>query len=388
MTKSWKKVLAIGAAALMLSGFANIADMNQAEAKVAFGKTVGLEAHRGGRDARPENTLISYAYALELGVDVLEGDMQMTKDGHIVMSHNPFIAPWLAKGPDGKYVEKDFQYDIRLMTLDEVKKFDVGTMNPKYPGWEGYYDGHGKTQISVPGTKIPTLEEVFELANAYGNTKVKFDIETKSYADPLDPGYKNNTDPAVFAKKVVEIVKKYNMEDRVIIQSFDWRTIKEVKKIAPNITTAALVNEEPSWGWMEGCYLKIGDKKPSPWLAGININNKPYYGNYVKAAHDVGADVVAPYYGELSPNLVAEAHDLGMKVAAWTVNDPKDMNMLIDMGVDVILSDKPWILRDVMIKRDLPVPEPTINVNSPYHTGTDINDVQSEKGKRGSDAAV
>lgn len=388
MTKSWKKAMAVGAAALMLSGFTSIADNNQAEAKVQWGKTVALEAHRGGRDARPEDTLASMAYAMELGVDVLEMDMQLTKDGKLVISHNPFAAPWLAKTPDGKYVQKEFQYDFRTMTMDQIKQFDVGTMNPSFPGWEGYYEGHGKTQIPVPGLKLGTLDEVFELANAYGNTNVKFDIETKSYADPADPGFKNNPDPAVFAKAVVDVVKKYGMEDRVIIQSFDWRTLKEVKKIAPNITTSALVNEEPSWGWMEGCYLKIGDKKPSPWLAGININEKPYYGDYVKAAHAIGADVVSPYYGELSPNLVAEAHDLGMKVATWTVNSPSDMNMMIDMGVDSIITDKPWILRDVMIKRGLPVAEPTINVNSPFHTGTDINNVETKKAERGSDAAV
>lgn len=357
-----------------------------AHAKVSWDGFV-FEGHRGGRDARPENTLISFAYGMEMGETTLEMDMQMTKDGHIVISHNPFLAPWLAKGPDGQYVGKDFQYDLRLMTLEQIRQFDVGTMNPHAKGYEDYYESHGKTQISVPGTRIPTLEEVFELANSYGDTRVHFDIETKSYADPAAPGYRNNPDPAVFVRKVDEIVRKYNIQDRVTLQTFDWRTIREMRKIDPDITTVALVSEEPSWGWVDGCYLKIGDAKPSPWLAGININKKPYFGDYVKAAHDVGADAVSVYFKELSPNLVEEAHKLGMHVLAWTVNDPRDMSMLIDMGVDGIISDRPWVLKAVLEKRGIPTPEPTVKADSPYHTGTAINDSMTKKLENGGDAA-
>lgn len=145
------------------------------------------------------------------------------------------------------------------------------------------------------------------------------------------------------------------------------------------------MNEESSRGWVEGCYLKIGDKQPSPWLAGININ--AYYGDYVKADHAIGADALSVYYKELSPNLVDEAHQFGMHVLAWTVNDPRDINMLIDMGVDGVISDKPWILKDVLVKRGIPTNEPTINIDSPYHTGTAINDTESKKLENDGDAA-
>lgn len=379
MNKNLKKALAASAAALVLTSGYNLVDMKPAEAKVNF-DVFDFEAHRGGRDARPENTLASFAYAMELGVTTLEMDMQLTKDGHVVISHNPFMNPNLAQ-LNGKYVEAN-KYDIRTMTLAEVKQFDLGTMNPKAGD---YYEGHGKTQVSVPGTKMPTLEEVFELAQAYGNDKVIFNIETKSYADPEDAAYKNSPNPAVFVKKVNEIVKKYGMEDRVTLQSFDWRTLKEMKKINPNITLVALSSEQPSWGWVDGCYLKVGDKKPSPWLGGLNIND--YHGNYVKAAHDIGADIVSPYWEELSPQLVSEAHELGMKVVPWTVNNPQKMNMLIDMGVDGMISDKPWLMREVLVKRGIEVRQPTINENSPYHTGTAIVQGETKVAKKGGDSA-
>lgn len=377
----WKRFLIAGAAALLLTTGYNVVDMQTAEAKVTT-DLFDFQAHRGGRDARPENTLVSFAYALELGVTTLEMDMQMTKDGHIVISHNPVMNPNLAQ-LNGKYVEAG-KYDIRTMTLAQVKQFDIGTMNPAAGD---YYEGHGKTQLSVPGTKVPTLEEVFELTAAYGNDKVIFNIETKSYADPADPAYKNNVDPAAFVAKVNEIVKKYGMEDRVTLQSFDWRTLKEMKKINPNITLVALSSEQPSWGWVDGCYLKKGDSKPSPWLGGININDKKYLGDYVKAAHEIGADIVSPYWEELSNELVAEAHDYGMKVVPWTVNNPTKMNMLLNMGVDGMISDKPWLLREVLIKRGIKVAEPTVNINSPYHTGTDIVGGETKVTKKGGDSA-
>lgn len=377
--KPWKKYFIAGVAAAMLTSGFSFSDLHPVQAKATV-QGFDLEGHRGGRDARPENTLPAFAYGMELGETTLEMDMQLTKDGHIVISHNPFMNQNLAKGPNGEYV-KPGVYDIRTMTLAEIKQFDLGTMNPNAGD---YYKGHGITQLSVPGTTMPTLEEVFELANAYGNKNIKFNIETKSYADPADPAFKNTPSPELFAQKVYEVIKKYQMEDRVFIQSFDWRTLKAMHKIDPNITLVALSSEQPSWG-PDGCYLKIGQKNASPWLGGLNIND--YNGDYVKAAKAIGADVVSPYFKELSPQLVDEAHELGMKVVPWTVNKASDMNMLIDMGVDGIISDKPWVLRQILINRGISVPEPTVNIDSPYHTGTMINDGTTHNLAKGGDAS-
>jgi glycerophosphoryl diester phosphodiesterase len=365
-------------AALLTAGV-NMTTMNIVEAK-ASPQIFDAEAHRGGRDARPENTLVAFAYAMELGVTTLEMDMQMTKDGRIVISHNPFMNSNLAKGPDGNYVESG-KYDIRRMTLSEVKQFDLGTMNPAAGD---YYEGHGKTQLSYPGTKMPTLDEVFELVNSYGNDKVMFNIETKSYPDPSFPEAKNSPDPAVFVKNVYAIIKKYHMEDRVMLQSFDWRTLKEMKKLDPKITLVALTCEQPSWGRDSMC-RQLGEPGISPWMAGLDIDT--FKGDYVKAAKAIGADVVSPYWEELSNELVNEAHELGMKVVPWTVNNPSKMNMLLDMGVDGIISDKPWLLREVLIKRGVTVAEPTVNSNSPYHTGINIGSGDTKKLAKGTDSA-
>lgn len=378
MKKLSKKLLLSGLAALTIySGFNNI-DISTTYAKVNY-DVFDLEAHRGGRDVRPENTLYSYAYAIELGATSIECDMQLTKDGQIVMSHNPILNSDITRDENGNYIENN-KYDIRLMTVDELKKFDVGVMDPNCGE---YYDLHGKTQFTYDA-KIPTLEELMQLIQSYGDKNIILNIETKSYPDPASAGYKNNADPKKFVEVFNNIVKKYDMEDRVVLQSFDWQTLIEMKKLNPNISTSALWQEQPSWG-RDSESLRRYEKKKSPWLGGLDI--KDYQGNPVKAAHAIGADIISPYYTEISKQDVDEAHSLGMKVIPWTVNNEKDMNMLLDMGVDGIISDKPWLLKQVLEKRNIKLHTPTVNVDSPYHTGTDHKDTAPTEAGNGNDAA-
>ncbi len=378
MKKLSKKLLLSGLAALTIySGF-NTIDISTTYAKVNY-DVFDLEAHRGGRDVRPENTLYSYAYAIELGATSIECDMQLTKDGQIVMSHNPILNSDITRDENGNYIENN-KYDIRLMTVDELKKFDVGVMDPNCGE---YYDLHGKTQFTYDA-KIPTLEELMQLIQSYGDKNIVLNIETKSYPDPASAGYKNNADPKKFVEVFNNIVKKYDMEDRVVLQSFDWQTLIEMKKLNSNISTSALWQEQPSWG-RDSESLRRYEKKKSPWLGGLDI--KDYQGNPVKAAHAIGADIISPYYTEISKQDVDEAHSLGMKVVPWTVNNEKDMNMLLDMGVDGIISDKPWLLKQVLEKRNIKLHTPTVNVDSPYHTGTDHKDTAPTEAGNGNDAA-
>lgn len=378
MKKLSKKLLFSGLAALTIySGF-NTIDISTTYAKVNY-DVFDLEAHRGGRDVRPENTLYSYAYAIELGATSIECDMQLTKDGQIVMSHNPILNSDITRDENGNYIENN-KYDIRLMTVDELKKFDVGVMDQNCGE---YYDLHGKTQFTYDA-KIPTLEELMQLIQSYGDKNIVLNIETKSYPDPASAGYKNNADPKKFVEVFNNIVKKYDMEDRVVLQSFDWQTLIEMKKLNPNISTSALWQKQPSWG-RDSESLRRYEKKKSPWLGGLDI--KDYQGNPVKAAHAIGADIISPYYTEISKQDVDEAHSLGMKVVPWTVNNEKDMNMLLDMGVDGIISDKPWLLKQVLEKRNIKLHTPTVNVDSPYHTGTDHKDTAPTEAGNGNDAA-
>ncbi len=374
-----KRFVMLGVAAAFLTTGVQAYDVPSVEAKVVT-DTFDFQPHRGGRDARPENTLYAYAYAMEMGATSIECDMQMTKDGVIVMSHNPILNHDITKDKNGNYVEAG-KYDIRTMNYKELKDFTVGDINPS----SGYYEAHGQTLVTFDDAKIPTLEELFQLVNEYGDKKVIINAETKTNPDPAEPAYyANDVDPVKFVTEVNRLVKKYNMEDRFTLQSFDWTTLIEMKKINPDITLVALWCQQPSWGKTSEC-LRPYEEGASPWLGGIDIDD--FKGNPYQAAKSIGADIVSPYGPEISLENVQEAHALGMKIVPWTVNDPVELDTLIKMGVDGVITDKPWMAREVIEKNGIKLNPPTVNKNSKYHSGTKHIDVQTKRVAGGADAS-
>ena len=296
-----------------------------------------IEAHRGGRALRPENTLQSFANALSMGVDTLELDMGVTKDGVVVVSHERGLNPDLARGPDGRYVPKGIPY-VKL-TLAEVKTYDVGQIRPGSD-----YAARFPDQLSMPA-RIPTLAEVFALVRRSGDRHVRLNIETK--IDPNHP--EESPDPRRFVAAVLDLLRREKFVDRVMIESFDWRTLQLVQKEAPGISTVYLTQQERP---EENIYLD----KPSPWSAGFDPRN--YGGSVPRAVKAAGGKIWSPLYSDIDPHSVAEAHRLGLPVIVWTVNNPEDMARLIDMGVDGIISDRPDVLRTVAASKGITLPRP------------------------------
>lgn len=326
-----------------------------------------LQAHRGGRDARPENTLPAFAYALSVGVTTLEMDIVISEDGVPMVSHNTELRTYLAKNSWGNYVTSGEQPDIRYTKVADLKKFDLGAMSPDAP--YGYWDAHGVTQKQIPGTRIPTLAEVLQLVQDWGNDEVFLSIETKSMPYPVDPA---NPTPQAWVRAVYDVVAEFNMQDRVMLQSFDWRTLKEMKRVDPRIATVALTAYQPSWNaeGVEGDYQWPDRDEPSPWMGGLDI--KDFGGDPVKAAAAIDADIFSTYYTELSTAIVQQAHALGMRVVPYTVNDPEQMRALITMGVDGIITDRPATLRSVMTQLGMPLPPKDRSPEGkPYFSGTD-----------------
>ena len=193
---------------------------------IATGAAFDLQAHRGGRGLHPENTMAAFRHAVALGVTTLETDLAVTKDGVLVLSHEPRINPDLARGPDGKWLDAPGPL-IHSLTLAELKRYDIGRLNPKTK-----YGTQFPEQKAVDGERFPTLAEFF----ASAAPQMRFNIETK--IDPTAPG--NTVPPAAFAKLVVNAVRAAKMEQRVTIQSFDWRTLVESRRLAPEIESVCL----------------------------------------------------------------------------------------------------------------------------------------------------
>ena len=204
-----------------------------------------LQAHRGGRGLRPENTLAAFENALRMGVTTLELDIAITADGVAVISHEPALYPGTARDADGRWLKEPGPL-IRSLTLAEVQRYDVGRLNP-----DSAYGKPFATQQPVDGQRIPTLASLFALVEQLGANDVQFDIETKIF-----PNRPNDTvAPEVFVDTLLAAVRAAGMTKRVMIQSFDWRTLALVQRLEPGLRTVYLTIEsrnsnnvqDPAW---------------------------------------------------------------------------------------------------------------------------------------------
>ena len=301
-----------------------------------------LEGHRGARGLAPENTLVAFAKALGLGVTTLEMDLAVTRDGVVVVSHDPALNPDLTRGPDGRWLDPPTPRILEL-THAELRGYDVGRLRPLRPYGLVYPD-----QVPADGTRIPALREVYELARRAGNEDVRFNIETK-----IEPGRPELTPPpAEFVRAVLDVVRGARAAGRTMVQSFDWRTLRLVRETAPEIETVCLTTEEGG-----GAQLARGQPGASPWLGGLDADD--YGGSAPRLAVAAKCRVWSPRYRDLSAASLAEAHRLGLRVVPWTANERADMKALIELGVDGIITDRPDRLREVMREKRLPLPKAT-----------------------------
>jgi glycerophosphoryl diester phosphodiesterase len=260
---------------------------------------IEVQGHRGARAVFPEESLPAFAHALDVGVDTLELDLAVTKDDRLVVLHDLTINDALCVGRDGsKLTERPA---VRTLTLAQVKEYDCGSLpNARFP-----------KQASVPGTRIATLAEVFDLvehASVPAARTVGFNIEMKSL--PAHPELVPSPDD--FARKIKDEVAAHHMLGRVTIQSFDHRMLAAMKAIAPAIPISALI---------EGTL---------PDLVGL--------------AERLGAEIVSPEVDWITAADVRALHSKGIRVIPWTANTPEQWSYLVGIDVDGIISDDPAAL--------------------------------------------
>jgi len=248
-----------------------------------------VHGHRGARAVRPENTLPSFEYAIAAGADYIELDVSVTRDDVVIVNHDLTMNRSICQGPEGETA-------IRKLTLKQIKAWDCGKLkNKDFP-----------RQEPVPGTLVPTLEEVLALARK-GNFQFNIELKMNAKQPELTP------ERPVFARMVVDLVKKHKLQQRVLLQSFDLPLMAELKKIVPDWPLAAL------YAGLPRDYTKV-------------------------SAEAGGMTMVNPQYMLVSKAEVANAHAAGLKVAAWTANSADVWDKLIDAGVDGIITDDPAAL--------------------------------------------
>jgi len=322
------------ASALLVAGCAAIAPT----AKQHF----DLEAHRGGRGLAPENTLAAFSNAIDLGVTTLELDIGLTVDGVVVISHDTSLNPDHTRDASGAWLPTNSGASIRSLTLAQLQTYDVGRLNPA-----SNYGKQFALQQPRDGERIPTLAALFAQVQARGAdaATVRFNIETK--IDPTRP--EETAAPEPMVRALLAEIDKAKMAGRVTIQSFDWRTLALVGKLAPQLPRAYLTTPRTL--------------KDNRWTAGIDAAGFVSVPQMVRAAsaNAPGPVIWSPAFADLTPEVIREAHKLGLKVLPWTVNQRADMQRLMDWGADGIITDYPDILRDLMRERGLSLPPPGKN---------------------------
>jgi glycerophosphoryl diester phosphodiesterase len=256
-------------------------------------------AHRGGAALRPENTLVAFDHGLSLGADGLELDVQLSKDGVVVVHHDST----LERTTDGRGRVAD-------CSSDELDRLDAG-----YRFQTADAADRGRFPFRAQGIRIPTLASVLE---RYPDAPLIIELkgELKGDGDEL-------------ARRTVALVRQAGAVARVALGSFSGAALRAARRIEPALRTGA-AREETRWALYRSW---VG------WPLG-----RPRYQEF-QVPERAGATTV------VTPRFVEHAHKSGVAVKVWTVDDESDMTRLLDWGVDAIISDRPDIAAAVVSAR-------------------------------------
>ncbi|MCJ7936101.1 MAG: glycerophosphodiester phosphodiesterase [Chryseobacterium sp.] len=300
-------------------------------AQLYSGQAFDKQAHRGGKSLYPENTIPAMKNALQMNVTTLEMDLAITKDKKVILSHDAFLSPELTTKPDGTSIPKDsgFYYKIYDMPYAKIQTFDVGLKRlNNYPD-----------QKKVRARK-PLFSEVIDACETYSRELKRplpfYNIETKTrpFSDNIF-----HPEPKEFVALMMKVIVEKGIQDRVIIQSFDPRTLEIIHQEYPKIMTALLVE-------------KVDDKKLAQqrfYFKNIPVEKFRLYPHHLDG---VAADmkflsftptIYSPDHSLVTPELIEQCHALGMKVIPWTVNTKERLQELKGMGIDGVISDDPRI---------------------------------------------
>ena len=269
---------------------------------------VELIGHRGARALFAENTLAGFQAALAIGVRSFEIDVGMTRDGVVVVSHDPFLSPDLTRQDDGLWLARRGPLLHRL-DYAEVRTFDVGRLRPgsrtarRFP-----------RQCALDGAAIPALEDVLRL-----HSRARWTIEIKT--DPNRP--RLTAPPEAIAEAVAEVADRTGTSRRIVVQSFDWRGPIHLRRLRPDLAYAWLTSRRTR-AWRGG-----QSGLPDTVLA-------------------QGGGTWSPHHSELTRPLLMQAQAAGLRVAPWTVNQPDTIARLAHWGVDALITDDPQVARAVL----------------------------------------
>ncbi|AMW06580.1 hypothetical protein GEMMAAP_05530 [Gemmatimonas phototrophica] len=292
--------------------------------------------HRGAAGLAPENTLAAFRRACALGVTGIELDVHLSADSVLVVHHDYTLHPDLTRDSSGAYSIAEPRPLLRALSVPQLQRYDVGQLRPG----SDYAKRHPLQQPSE-GERVPTLAAVIALFKAECAPPTRLVVEIKT--DPTHPEL--SAPPALLAERTIAQLRDHGVDDRAQIIAFDWRAVMRVQQIAPTMPTSYLTFEgRDSTDWNT---IQIGRPGAAIWMGGVDVD--AHGGSVPRAIAAAGGKHWSPHLRNVTAERLAEAHALGLRVYPWTVDDPADMKALIAMGVDGITTDRPDLLRAVLV---------------------------------------
>ncbi|MEP2532609.1 glycerophosphodiester phosphodiesterase family protein [Shimia sp.] len=280
--------------------------------------------HRGARGIFPENTMAGFQYLYDIGITAVELDVQNAANRLTVLSHDPHVT--LTKGADPQLVRKT--------TSDQLLYLKVGGLRPGSTDLSLFAD-----QAQLVDEHVPTFETFCKWAADH--VPMLINAEIKSHAinpDLYDP-------PEVIISDVVDQLERYRLTDRCVISSFDWRVLSACALRSPDISRGYLTLEQP-----HGTEMEPNVVDGSQWLDGASREDNG--GTLPQMIAALGGKFWCPYFKDLTEHDLAIAQSLGVLVNVWTVNETADIDRMIDMGVDGIISDYPARVLNILKRRN------------------------------------
>jgi glycerophosphoryl diester phosphodiesterase len=283
---------------------------------------IDVQAHRGGRALMPENTIPAMKHAIDLGVRTLELDCVISSDKKVVVSHDLYMSADFMRTPDGKDIDKkdERSYIIYKMPYDSVRKYDAGTKpHPEFP-----------EQVKMKTYK-PLLSELIDSVEAYVKANhlkpVYYNMETKTM--PMGDGNYHPA-PDEFTALLMEVINEKKIANRTMIQSFDVRTLQAIHTKYPKQQISLLV--------FSASLKSLIPAQDTAKLKGM-LEDKGIVADVKRLGFK--PDIYSPFYKAVTPEMVKEAHAQKMQIIPWTANQTEELEKLLSMGVDGIITDAP-----------------------------------------------
>jgi len=305
-------------------------------------------AHRGGAGLFPENTLTAFRNAVALGCDGAELDVQLSRDGGVVVFHDFCLKPEICRDASGAWLTEPTPY-IKNLTLAQLRRYDIGRTNPA--------SEHARRHAAVDwrdGERIPTLADVIDIAKGAPKPfRLFVEIKT-SFADRT-----SSADPKVLAETTLKAIGECGYLENTTLVGFDWPALLHAKQLEPLIECWFTTLPQ---SWFADAPPPIADDPPeetalqqlrhwartatSPWASGYDALN--YGGSILRAIKAAGGDGWFPMHRDVTSETANEARALGLKIGAWTVNETIEMRAQCSFGIDAICTDRPDLLSRVL----------------------------------------